>query len=109
MNSASNPAPLGSIVSIWATGLGHESGVDGTIYSGPAVIGVSVSGVSVVTTDGSLDVLFEGDAPSGVLGLSQVNFRLPQSPQTGNGTIAFMLQTPTAASDGVSIHTVPEP
>ena len=102
-NSASNPAPLGSIVTIWATGLGPEAGTDGTINQRPSTI----RGVAIVTTNESLEVLYAGDAPGSVLGLSQINFRLPQSLLSGARSVTFTLQTPTAASDSVAIHVAP--
>lgn len=97
VNSASNPALGGSIVTIWATGLGYEDAVDGSIVHQP----VSRTPISVLcSATQSLDVLYGSDAPETVLGVTQVNFRLPATPCT-----AVAIRTATATSQYVSLWT----
>src|ERR1035438_8248659 len=82
LNTAANPAPVGSTVSVFATGLGAITPpeADGAIigtplpanvlpaqvyWLGPSLIGLVVS---------PLDVTYAGPAPFEVAGVSQVNF-----------------------------------
>ena len=80
INSPDNPALLGSVVSIWATGAGAMSieRPDGAIVSG--VLGAPLLPVSMMgfQRDIVLDVRYVGDAPSMVAGALQINFRLPR-------------------------------
>lgn len=77
LNSAENPARLGSAITIWATGEGSvlPQALDGEIISAPLprpVLPVSVAGIPV-------EVEYAGAAPGQVAGLMQVNIRLPQT------------------------------
>ena len=85
VNSRSNPAAAGSIVTIWATGAGlaafHEA--DGAIAgSAPGAVldypALPVSIIRAVAPADSLEVTYAGDAPGFVAGTMQVNFRLPE-------------------------------
>lgn len=73
VNSQSNPARLGSVVAVWATGLGQLSpvGIDGKIYAGQ----------SQTLLYPVIDpfVTYAGPAPGLISGISQVNFGLPSS------------------------------
>ena len=76
VNSASDhPAPLGSLVTIWATGAGRTALPDGAIAAGAS--GAPPLPVSVLLNNQSLEVEYAGDAPGMVAGVFQVNFRLP--------------------------------
>ncbi len=89
VNSASNGAAPGSIVSIWGTGAGLSAPApqpDGQII--PSSVGelltpqlpvAVLTGANVGPGHGqdSLEVLFAGDANGMVQGVIQVNFRLP--------------------------------
>jgi len=81
INSASNPAELGSIVSIFATGLGPVTPVprDGAVAIPPlgtnvlpAVIGIPSIGVKS-SGETVLEPQYAGPAPFQVYGVSQVN------------------------------------
>ena len=61
VNSQSNPAAIGSIVELFATGLGDVA----------SSVGMTINGVAA-------DVLYAVPAP-GFLGLSQINVRIPQT------------------------------
>jgi uncharacterized protein (TIGR03437 family) len=87
VNSESNPATPGSIVSVFATGLGSlvPAPADGSILSGAApALQTDIS----VFGDGQQEVLYAGPAPGEVAGIMQVNFRLPDNP---NGTPTISL------------------
>ena len=84
INSAANPARLGSIVSVFATGLGAiapRQG-DGTtvelplpVHVFPTKVGV-LGGSAVAQIITPLDVQYAGPAPFLVAGVSQINFRV---------------------------------
>jgi uncharacterized protein (TIGR03437 family) len=86
-NSADNPAAPGSIVTVYATGLGPitPSQPDGSLIGLPlpantltfgveAVVGLGPSGSLVIYTP--FDVQYAGPAPTLVAGVSQINFRI---------------------------------
>ncbi len=88
------------IVTIWATGMGREDGIDGSIVRMPATRTVSI------VEGGSLqqfDVLYSGDAPNLILGLVQINFRLPAAQNVA--VVGIALQTAGRISDYVALHT----
>ena len=102
VNSAANPAGLGSVVTIWGTGAGVSSNpqYDGAIISrfggsvprkpglcifrGPILLRTLLRihcqfWIRSRPVTLSLEVLFAGDAPNSVAGVTQVNFRLPST------------------------------
>jgi uncharacterized protein (TIGR03437 family) len=76
VNSADHPAPAGSVVAIWVTGIGatpYGFWQDGYLAGGPTdfwCCQISVDGYPA-------DVLYSGAAPGIVAGVAQVNFRWP--------------------------------
>jgi len=84
INSQSNPAPLGSIVSIFVNGAGLQvpTPPDGTLAPFgpkpelPVSVQFAVVQIDLVSTF-PCDVLYAGSAPEEIAGLLQVNFRLP--------------------------------
>ncbi len=73
-NSAEHPAPPGSVVSIWVTGVGF--------FSGGATAGAMASGAHnayccTVNFDELANVLYGGDTPGTVGGVVQINFQVP--------------------------------
>jgi uncharacterized protein (TIGR03437 family) len=89
INSALHPAPAGSIVAIFATGLGPTipAFTDGSITQFPlpqSELPVTANAVFVSPIGGvsssPWDVTYYGPAPFQVAGLSQVNLRVPPSP-----------------------------
>jgi uncharacterized protein (TIGR03437 family) len=86
LNSASNPAAPGSVVSVWATGGG-----------------LPLLPVSVLWGPGSLEVLYAGNAPGLVYGVVQINFRLPSQPNVYPGP-SFQIQIGDAVSAPFSIY-----
>jgi uncharacterized protein (TIGR03437 family) len=107
INSLSNPAAAGSVVSVWATGTGLSTTAwpDGSIMNqnyGSAALPVSVLWFPPGQSGGdSLQVLYAGDAPGDVAGVSQVNFALPHA--ATNQTL-FKLQVGTALSGSFSVY-----
>jgi uncharacterized protein (TIGR03437 family) len=81
LNSAANPAPSGSIVSVWATGLGATPGADGQ----QAIAAQSCS-CSIIITEPSSGVVaaippaYAGAAPGLVNGVTQINFPVSAGP-----------------------------
>ncbi len=74
LNSQSNPAAPGSIMTVWVTGVVPFQNTDGEIQKGAddsADCGVNGYG------PGALEVLYAGAAPGLVTGTVQINFRLP--------------------------------
>jgi uncharacterized protein (TIGR03437 family) len=92
VNSISNPAAQGSIVTVFASGGGGLNLPDGEITSTLPTIyylpgGILLLPVSVVDNSNSgtgnvsesLEVLYAGQAPGEIAGVIQVNFQLPQA------------------------------
>jgi uncharacterized protein (TIGR03437 family) len=121
VNSAANPAPLGSIVTVWVSGAGISSAEqsDGAIVTIPgnptlpvsAFLGGSGFAFSAVIGQlpagpVSLEVLYAGDAQGMVAGITQVNFRLPaESSLVSPGNLVLSLQVGDAQSPGFIIYT----
>jgi uncharacterized protein (TIGR03437 family) len=80
-NSVANPAPAGSVVSIFGTGGGATN--PASVTGGLALLKPLDTLVlpAIVTIDGTLnaDVQYAGIAPTLISGLFQINFRVPQS------------------------------
>jgi len=100
-NSASNPAPVGSIVSVFATGLGPISPAqpDGSLIGLPFPantlpdyvywLWVNFSGDLIAETT---TVNYAGPAPFEVAGMSQINFVVENTTQALYGEASFILQ-----------------
>jgi len=110
INSASNPAALGSVVSVWVSGAGASTQrlPDGAIVTladsgSPAlpVVAFSAPAFVIGTLPGplSLEVVYAGDAAGMVAGVTQVNFLLPSQAEYGLDNVAFWLQIGGASSE----------
>ena len=77
MNGTSNPAAPGSIVSIFATGLGVMTPQlpDGAVAAVP--VNTPVLPAQVLVNQQPAEVLYIGNAPALVQGVVQINLRLP--------------------------------
>lgn len=95
VNSPDNPAPLGSIVAIWASGAGAVSLSDGEIPQAA----MNTYCCSIDLNSSPAEVLYAGVAPGMVAGVSQVNFRLPAEMYSGAKDVAVTL---TAGGRGSS-------
>jgi uncharacterized protein (TIGR03437 family) len=98
VNSPSNPAPRGSIITIFGTGGGEAAAgvVDGEIVSG--VLPRTSLPVSVFFSRGLYEewgqgeMLYAGGSPGSVAGLLQVNVRVPANAGTGERVpFAFLI------------------
>ena len=86
VNSASNPAARGSVVSLWMTGAGSMNAIvlDGSIGPlSPPFIAPAL-GVSAWIGISQAPVLFVGQAPALVAGIIQVNLEIPLTATTGS-------------------------
>ena len=99
LNSATQPAPAGSVVTFYATGEGQTTlaGVDGK----PASVPYPYPNLAVTATVGGRDapVKYAGGAPGLVAGLMQVNIQIPSGIQTGNA-VPVSLRVGSAFSQG---------
>lgn len=84
-NSPENPAPKGSIIVLYATGLGQTapSGIDGRIAA-EGILPQVRAPVSVLIGNRAAEVLFAGGAPRMVAGISQVKARVGASTPSGS-------------------------
>jgi uncharacterized protein (TIGR03437 family) len=104
INSREHPAPAGSVVAIWATGIGatpFDVWQDGRI----ATVPVSLGCCQILAQGGPVNVLYGGVAPGIVAGVAQVNFRAPL-PFSNSllGTADVSLVAGTVVSHTVQIY-----
>jgi uncharacterized protein (TIGR03437 family) len=108
INSPGHPAQPGSIVAIWATGIGATPyGVwqDGRIAAGAADFGCC----QVYAQGRPADVVYGGAAPGIVAGVVQVNFQLPAQLADYGPTVEISLSAGGVTSHSVEIYVaVPE-
>jgi uncharacterized protein (TIGR03437 family) len=103
VNSPSNPAPIGSIVSIFATGEGQTSpaGIDGKPGSDP--VPHPILPVSVTIGGQTVTPKYAGGAPGSVAGVLQVNVQIPSGIQTGSAVPVVVQVGNTSSQAGVTI------
>jgi uncharacterized protein (TIGR03437 family) len=106
LNRADNRARAGSVVSIFATGTGERVEFDsaGNIASGPG--GALRYPVSVVFYTDELkgawaEVLYAGDAPGNVIGLVQINARIPARFQNRGAVQVWLSQERISSSSRI--------
>jgi uncharacterized protein (TIGR03437 family) len=103
VNSADNPAPDGSFVSIWATGTGYFPGSDGQMATGADSF-CAVAGLCEIfeTYNGTpVDVSYIGAAPFTVNGVVQINF------QVAPGSGLYYFNVDGVASDMFELYGKP--
>jgi uncharacterized protein (TIGR03437 family) len=106
INSFTSPAPLGSIISFYITGVGQTNppGIDGIPASVP--LPSPVLPVYVILNGQYVPVTFAGSAP-GMLGVTQINARIPANlVQTVTGPVAVPLLVQVGPNFGQSNVTV---
>jgi uncharacterized protein (TIGR03437 family) len=118
INSATNPATPGSVVAVWATGLGpvNPPQANGAEVVTPLPANVLQTGVEawwlarlgpfVSLASAQLPVTYAGPAPYLVSGTSQVNFQIPPANSAVPDDATFYLTLPSAASTVLSDTTV---
>jgi uncharacterized protein (TIGR03437 family) len=103
VNSAANPAPRGSVVSIYATGEGQTSppGVTGSVTQ----LDLKKPVLPVTVTIGGIGatVQYAGSAASVVAGLLQVNAVVPQGVSPGAAVPVVVNVGTTPSQPGVTM------
>jgi uncharacterized protein (TIGR03437 family) len=103
INSAEHPAPPGSVVAVWATGIGAPpfgAWQDGRIAAGAADFGCC----QVWVQGRAAGVLYGGAAPGIVAGVVQVNFAVPGELLDYGSTVGISLSAGGMTSDLVQIY-----
>jgi len=102
VNSVTNPAVKGTVVSIYATGGGqtNPAGVSGQIVSFP--LPLNVAPVTVTIDSQSATVAYAGGSPGLYAGVLQVNAIVPASPNTGSVVLLLNIGG-VLSQQGVSI------
>jgi uncharacterized protein (TIGR03437 family) len=101
-NSASNPAPIGSAVTLYLTGLGQTAppGIDGALNSSAMVVPRSRPAIYVNAAQGQ--PLFFGAAPGESTAVFQLNLAVP--PLQNNATTDFIAIFPPNGLSYVSVQ-----
>jgi uncharacterized protein (TIGR03437 family) len=103
LNTPDNPAPIGSFLSLFATGEGQTSpaGVDGLLDPAPAPqpalqVTVTLGGKTVVPQ-------YAGGSPGSVAGLMQINVQIPSGITPGSSVPVFVTIGGIASQSGVTV------
>jgi uncharacterized protein (TIGR03437 family) len=103
-NSASNPAPRGSIIAIFVTGAGVTTppSVDGVLTSvvSPPLV---AQPVTVMIGRQKAEVLYQGAAPGLVAGVSQIDVRIPSDITPGPSVPVTMVVDNAKSRNAVTI------
>ena len=106
LNSAANPAPRGSIISLFATGTGQTDppGMDGKPAAPP--LPAPVLPVTVEIAGANAEILYAGSAPGLVAGVLQANVRIPEQAATGSAAPLVLRSGGAQSQPGVTIAIV---
>jgi uncharacterized protein (TIGR03437 family) len=104
VNSPSNPASVGSIVSVYATGEGQTgpAGTDGTLDSAPLPMPVAQP-VTAMVGGVPAAVKYAGGASGEIAGLLQVNIQIPTGATTGSAVPILLNIAGTNSQTGVTV------
>ncbi len=104
VNSPSNPAAKGSVVTIYATGEGQTSpqGVTGAVTPISANTPAPAEAVTAQIAGQEAQVLFAGEAPGFVSGVLQVNVQVPANAASGDLPVAVSVGG-VPSQDGVTV------
>jgi uncharacterized protein (TIGR03437 family) len=104
LNTSSNPVPLGSIISLYATGEGQTTpgGVDGKLATAPyptpnLPVNVTIGGIIVN------NLQYVGGAPGNVAGLLQINVAVPAGVTPGSAVPVVIRVGNVTSQTGVTI------
>lgn len=102
INSSSNPADPGEIISIWATGGGdfYPRPLDGELVTG--IESRPLRAVWVEIEASEADLLYAGFSPGLVAGVMQLNVRIPFA--ASYGTLEVKLKSRDYTSQPAVIH-----
>ncbi len=100
-NSATNPAHVGDVIVLYATGEGQTSpaGIDGQPASAPAPV------LPLKVTIGGLpaEVQYKGGVPGFVAGVMQVNAKIPSGVSPGTAVPVLLQVGSTTSQSGATI------
>lgn len=101
LNSADNPAPPGSIIVFFATGVAEwvGPGVDGSV----AIVPRLYSGAGLTIGGQPAQILYAGVAPYQVWGMFQVNARVPQGIGSGPQPVVLTVGQANNASQQATV------
>ena len=104
MNSAANPAEKGAVVSLYATGEGETDPqvADGRLAT-PQVLPRPKAPVEVTIGGWRAEVLYAGAAPGQVVGLLQVNARVPAGAPSGSAVPVVLTIGAASSQPGVTL------
>jgi uncharacterized protein (TIGR03437 family) len=103
VNGPANPAPVGSVVGFYATGLGptNPPSVDGQVTSA-SLLPLIAGPVEVLVGGQRAEVQYAGAAPGMVAGITQINIRIPQG-ITGRAAVHISAGRFVASQSGIWI------
>lgn len=107
VNSESNPAQFGTVVTFFATGIGlmtptpEDGRIVQTAGGKPAL---NVSAISESFPGANLELLYSGNVPGSAPGVVQFNMRLPVPARVPTGTFRFAVRSGEARSIRVAIY-----
>lgn len=103
VNSASNPAAVGSILQLFATGMGATNPplANGQVGATTPPLNETVQRPTVLIGGAAAEVIFSGAAP-GFVGLDQVNVRIPLGTAAGNA-VPVQIQVSGRSSNVVTV------
>lgn len=104
-NSANNPAPAGSVVSLYATGEGVLTPPVATgSMSGPSLpLPVPVAHVSVTIDGEPADISYAGEAPTLVSGVLQINAKIPNDLHSGNHLVVVTIGANSTKQQAITV------
>lgn len=95
LNSRENPAPAGSVVAFWGTGIGDTTpgSVTGAIapVAGPGALAQPRQAVTAQIGFTACEVLYAGAAPGLINGAAQFNLRVPASTPPGRWPVGVKI------------------
>jgi uncharacterized protein (TIGR03437 family) len=104
LNSAGNPAPVGSVIVLYATGAGllSPAGQDGAVVTADSLPRV-ILGVSAEVGGQPAEVQYAGGGPGIVEGIIQVNLRIPNGALTGPSVPIVLRIGDRVSQSGLSV------
>lgn len=110
VNSAANPAPMGSVVTVYGTGAVWPFGMaDGGVPSAASALNQEQNGFEVldVLTGIPQQVLYAGAAPGIIDGVFQMNVTIPMGVEVSSeGWLLQLVSVPLGAGGPISSNTV---
>lgn len=103
LNAATNAAPAGSVLVLYATGLGQTdpAGQDGGRY-GDLVLAETVAPVTATVGGKAATVIYAGGAPDQIAGVMQVEVVVPTG--AGTGAVPVVITSSGASSVAASVY-----